>query len=47
MPQSRLVRDLAVQIDQQYKSAEKQYPGQIENVDFLKDVYDLRIGGGE
>lgn len=43
-PQSRVVRDLAQKMDQQYLIARKQFPGKIETVENLKNVYDLRIG---
>ncbi|QDT55803.1 WD domain, G-beta repeat [Caulifigura coniformis] len=46
MPQARYVKDLAEGIERQYQLVEDRYPGQIENVDFLKGIYDLRIGGG-
>jgi len=47
MPQARFVRDLSNRIQKQYQVAENEYPGLVENVDLLKDVYDLRIGGGQ
>jgi len=46
MPQALYVKDLAEGIERQYQLVEDRYPGQIENVDFLKGIYDLRIGGG-
>ncbi|HVJ66636.1 MAG TPA: hypothetical protein VM510_01560, partial [Caulifigura sp.] len=44
---SRLVRDLAVDLDRKAQLVENEYPGQTESVNLLKDIYDLRIGGGQ
>lgn len=47
LPQTRVVRDLALKIDQQYAANRQQFPDQFETVNLLKDVYDLRIGAVE
>ena len=47
LPQTRVVRELASKIDQRYLLAQKQFPNQIETVNLLKDVYDLRIGSAK
>lgn len=47
LPQTRVVRELALKIDQQYAANRQQFPDQFETVNLLKDVYDLRIGAVE
>ncbi len=44
LPQIRVVRDLAKKIDQRYQLARKKFPEQIETVDRLQGLHDLRIG---
>ena len=44
LPQSKVVRELAEKIDQRYLLARKQFPDQIETVDLLKNLSDVRIG---
>lgn len=44
MPQIRVVRELADRIDQRYEAARKKFPEQIEAVDRLQELRDLRFG---
>jgi hypothetical protein len=43
-PQTKIVRELAKKMDDRYVQTARRFPGQIETVDLLKNVYDLRIG---
>ena len=44
LPQTKVVRELAEKMKQRYLLSRKQFPDQIETVDLLKNLYDLRIG---
>lgn len=49
LPRARMVRDVAMQINERYDLAAKEFPGQVETVRRLDDVYGLQFGnaGGE
>ena len=47
LPRTRVVKDLAQQMDQQYSTAAASFPGLIETLDLLSPVYDLQIGSLE
>ena len=46
LPRARMVRDVAMQINERYDLAAKEFPGKVETVRRLDDVYGLQFGGG-